>query len=147
MTVAGLLMFGNREKYFKFSYSGSMRVPISEAFKGGASDPRNPILHQIFSYLGYGERAGSGLYNIKAIWNEKGWNEPKIEERLNPNRTTLILSTEKAENKNVTINDTINDTINITIKLSKTEKKIMDIIANNSNITQQESKRWTKTRT
>ena len=48
------------------------------------------------------------------------------------------MSTEKAENKNVTINDTINDTINITIKLSKTEKKIMDIIANNSNITQQE---------
>ena len=69
-----------------------MRVPISEAFKGGKSDPRNPILHQMFSYLGYGERAGSGLYNINAVWKEKGWEDPIIKETLNPNRTTLILN-------------------------------------------------------
>lgn len=41
-----------------------MRIPIEDAFKGGESDSRNPILHQMFSYLGYGERAGSGLFNI-----------------------------------------------------------------------------------
>ena len=38
-----------------------MRIPIEDALKGGQSDPRNPILHKMFSHLGYGERAGSGL--------------------------------------------------------------------------------------
>ena len=87
-----------------FYIINNMRVPIEDAFKGGESDPRNPILHQMFSYLGYGERAGSGLFNIGTIWKEKDWKEPKLEERLNPSKTTLILSTEK----NSTINSTIN---------------------------------------
>lgn len=95
-----------------------MRIPIEDAFKGGESDPRNPILHQMFSYLGYGERAGSGLFNINTIWKEKNWKEPKIEERLNPNRTTLILSTEKI----ATINDE-NSTINIDEQLGKIKNK------------------------
>lgn len=111
-----------------------MRVPISEAFKGGKSDPRNPILHQMFSYLGYGERAGSGLYNINSVWKEKGWEKPIIEETLNPNRTTLILSTKK----NDTVNDTVNDTANDTVKLNKTQIKIVEILRRNSQITQDE---------
>jgi len=57
-----------------------MRVPIDEAFKGGQSDPRNPLLHKMFSYLGYGERAGSGLSMINEVWKGKGWIVPKLEE-------------------------------------------------------------------
>lgn len=40
--------------------------------------------------------------------------------------------------KNGTVNVTLNDTVNVTVKLNKTEKKIIEVIANNPNITQKE---------
>ena len=60
-----------RVNYFKFANPGNMRISIEDALKGGQSDPRNPILHKMFSYLGYGERAGSGLPMINNVWKEK----------------------------------------------------------------------------
>ena len=44
----------------------------------------------------------------------------------------------KVENNNDTVNVTLNDTVNVTLKLNKTEKKIIEIISKNSNITQKE---------
>lgn len=62
---------------------------------GGISDPRNAILHQMFSYLGFGERAGSGLYMINSVWRNKNWIKPEIKDELNPNRTILSLYMKK----------------------------------------------------
>ena len=96
---SGSIVIEKGENYFKFANPGNMRIPVAEAFKGGQSDPRNPLLHKMFSYLGYGERAGSGLSMINDVWKEKGWVIPEIEETFNPNRTTLILYT-KENNSN-----------------------------------------------
>lgn len=52
-------------------------------------------------------------------WKEKDWKEPKLEERLNPNRTTLILSIEK--------NSTINSTINVNEFISKIKSKYPEL--------------------
>lgn len=131
---SGSIVIEKGERYFKFSNPGNMRIPIEDAFRGGESDPRNPILHQMFSYLGYGERAGSGLFNINTIWKEKEWKDPIIEERLNPNRTTLLLSIEKKD----TVKDTVNDTLNDTVKLNKTQKKILELLQENPQILQDE---------
>ena len=90
---SGSIVVEKRENYFKFANPGNMRIPIEDALKGGQSDPRNPILHRMFSHLGYGERAGSGLPMINNVWNEKGWILPEIKEAFNPNRTTLVLIT------------------------------------------------------
>jgi len=60
------------EKYidgFLFKNPGLLRISIEIAFEGGESDCRNRILHQMFSYIGLGERAGSGLPKIKQAWN------------------------------------------------------------------------------
>jgi len=38
-----------------------------------------------------GERAGSGIPNIFTVWNKQGWPAPKIEERFEPERITLLL--------------------------------------------------------
>ncbi len=127
---SGSVIIEKGERYFKFSNPGNMRIPIKEAFNGGKSDPRNPILHQIFSYLGYGERAGSGLFNIKATWKEKNWKEPIIEETLNPNRTTLILSMEKK------LQGTNKFLEKFPEKFLENEQKILDIIKEKPNITQ-----------
>ena len=121
-----------------------MRIPVAEAFKGGQSDPRNPLLHKMFSYLGYGERAGSGLSMINDVWKEKGWVIPKIEETFNPNRTTLILYTKENNSNNIdnyTENYTKNYTKNYTNypdNINNTQRKIIEIINENPTITTKE---------
>ncbi len=92
---SGSILVEKRENYFKFANPGNMRISIEDALKGGQSDPRNPLLHRMFSYLGYGERAGSGLSMINRFWQEKHWKSPEIVETFNPNRTTLTLTTKK----------------------------------------------------
>lgn len=55
----GSILIEKRKNYYKFANLGLMRVSIKDAFKGGQSDPRNPILHRMFSLLGFGEREGT----------------------------------------------------------------------------------------
>ena len=100
-----------------------MRIPIEDALQGGQSNPRNPILHKMFSYLGYGERAVSGLSMINSIWKEKDWILPELKESFNPNRTTLILITKLK-----------NPLINPPIDLSETQQKIISILLQNNTI-------------
>ena len=45
----------------------------------------------MFNLINIGERSGSGVPNIFNTWNDQGWKEPVIEERFDPDRTTLIL--------------------------------------------------------
>ena len=142
---SGSIVIEKGEYYFKFANPGNMRIPVKEAFKGGQSDPRNPLLHKMFSYLGYGERAGSGLSMINDVWKQKGWIMPKIEETFNPNRTTLILYVkEKIVNSvnetpanyiiNYTNDYTNNYTNNYTIKLTETQKQIIKILRKNPEV-------------
>ena len=128
---SGSIVVEKRENYFKFANPGCMRIPIEDALKGGQSDPRNPILHKMFSHLGYGERAGSGLPMINNVWKEKGWILPEIKESFNPNRTTLILIT---KSQNPLINPPISQPINPPIDLSETQQKIISILLQNSTI-------------
>ena len=112
-----------------------MRVSIKDAFKGGQSDPRNPILHRMFSLLGFGERAGSGLSLIDTTWKENNWISPSIEEGHNPDRTTLILITKKDYAKNYTNNYTKNYAKNYTNILNDTQIAIIELISKNPRIT------------
>ena len=70
--------------------------------RGGESDPRNKTLMKMFNLINIGEHSGSGVPNIFNTWNDQGWKEPVIEERFDPDRTTLILefiSKTREENK------------------------------------------------
>jgi len=77
------------------------------ALGGGVSDPRNSALFLMFSLIGIGERAGSGLMNIKATWKEEKLPEPTLKEMFNPDRTTLTLPLRKS-NVSVSIGTDIN---------------------------------------
>jgi predicted HTH transcriptional regulator len=77
-----------------FSNLGNMRIGIEEAMFGGVSDPRNTALIKMFSLIGAGERAGSGLPNIISVWKKQKWAGPKIREEFNPDRTILSLEIE-----------------------------------------------------
>lgn len=93
--------------------------------QGGRSDARNAILHQMFSYLGYGERAGSGLYKICNTWKNKNWIKPEMSEELNPNRIILTLYMKKDKN---------NYPNNYYNQLNKIQIKILEIIKDNPTI-------------
>jgi len=69
----------------------AFRINVQEALVGDISDPRNESLIKMFNLINVGERAGSGLSSIRAIWQKQGWQEPEIVESFNPDRTTLEL--------------------------------------------------------
>lgn len=124
--------------YFKFANPGNMRIPYDRAKQGGESDPRNKLIHKIFSLVGLGERAGSGIYKISNAWKEKKWVEPEVEQLYNPDRTILKLQMKKIESQNVIENVIENVVENVLENLEQKEKDILDIIMKNSKITQKE---------
>ncbi len=109
-------------------------MPVDIVMEGGRSDPRNAILHQMFSYLGFGERAGSGLYMISTVWKSKNWIKPEIKDELNPNRTILLLYMKK-DSSNYTNNYPKNYTNNYPNQINNTQLKIINLIKANSTIT------------
>ena len=74
---------------------GYIRTGKDQMLKGGISDPRNKALMKMFNMIGIGERAGSGVPDIFAVWESQGWKAPEVEEQYNPDRTILKLSFEK----------------------------------------------------
>lgn len=74
-----------------FENPGYIRTGKEQMRRGGESDPRNKTLMKMFNLINIGERSGSGVPNIFNTWNDQGWKEPVIEERFDPDRTTLIL--------------------------------------------------------
>lgn len=74
-----------------FENPGGIRIGKAQMLKGGVSDPRNKTIMKMLNLIGIGERAGSGVPDIYAVWKNQGWREPEVEESYNPDRTVLIL--------------------------------------------------------
>lgn len=77
--------------------SGSMLVDRAVAIAGGGSEPRNPTLLKIFTLIGAGDRAGSGLYRIWSVWNHLYSETPCLTERYNPSVVSLELPLHEVE--------------------------------------------------
>ena len=76
---------------------GYIRTGKDQMLKGGISDPRNKALMKMFNMIGIGERAGSGVPDIYAVWDSQGWIAPEVEEQYKPDRTLLSLSFAKKQ--------------------------------------------------
>lgn len=96
---------------------GDFRLPIEEARKPGASDPRNEVMLKIFSFANIGERAGSGMGTIENGWTTGGYAAPRYEVTFGPDRTTLTLPLVSPE---WTSSKTVGDRRNSVEVLSKT---------------------------
>ena len=75
---------------FGFRNLGFMRVSIEQAISGYEHDCRNEKLHQMFHFIGLGERAGSGIPNIFKWWGENHWRPPYLHEKLEPYDQTIF---------------------------------------------------------
>ena len=84
------IVIEKRPQKIVFANPGIFRPNKDEVFDGGVSDPRNPNLYKMFTLINIGERAGSGLFNMRTIWRAAGWPEPVWEEKFTLER--LILS-------------------------------------------------------
>jgi len=80
-----------RPDLFGFRNPGNMRIPAEQAIKGGESDCRNRIIHQMFLMIGLGERAGSGVPKIYSGWKSGDWRPPALYEKDEPEQTLLEL--------------------------------------------------------
>ena len=80
-----------RKDMISIANPGAFRIELETAKSGGVSDPRNTALMKMFNLINIGERAGSGIPNIYAVWRKQGWNLPEIEEQFDPERTVVIL--------------------------------------------------------
>ena len=102
-----------------FENPGYIRTD-KEQMRRGESDSRNKTLMKMFNLINIGERSGSGVPNIFNTWNDQGWKEPVIEERFDPDRTTLTLEYIKKTRKKTSKEDKIgNKTRTNMLKIEK----------------------------
>lgn len=76
----------------EISNPGTLRLTSDEAMEGGISDPRNSNIFKMFVLVNVGERIGSGLQNIRYVWNSLNLPVPNIEERFSPDRIHLVMA-------------------------------------------------------
>ena len=102
-----------------FENPGYIRTD-KEQMRRGESDSRNKTLMKMFNLINIGERSGSGVPNIFNTWNDQGRKEPVIEERFDPDRTTLTLEFIKKTRKKTSKEDKIgNKTRTNMLKIEK----------------------------
>ncbi|MBR6177125.1 MAG: putative DNA binding domain-containing protein [Bacteroidales bacterium] len=131
----GIVVSKNKDG-FVFANPGGMRISKSEALSGGVSDPRNATLLKMFSFIRFGERAGSGLNGIVYVWKRVYHTNPEIFVKEEYDRTFLKLPTmgnepdveamaefypdEEDTNENVTANEPVNAPVNKNVTLNGT---------------------------
>jgi predicted HTH transcriptional regulator len=80
-----------RPDMFGFRNPGGMRVSLDQALRGGESDCRNRLMHQMFLMIGLGERMGSGIPRIFSGWSSAHWRPPSLYVKDEPEQTLLEL--------------------------------------------------------
>lgn len=105
---------------------GYIRTGKDQMLKGGISDPRNKALMKMFNMIGIGERAGSGVPDIYAVWEAQGWIAPTVDEQYNPDRTILTLSfAERSANKSA---ESAEKSAESAENLSRRQKDILSVM-------------------
>jgi predicted HTH transcriptional regulator len=80
-----------RPDMYGFRNPGGLRLPLAQVLRGGESDCRNRLMHQMFLMIGLGERGGSGVPKIYSGWGSQHWRPPALYEKDEPEQTLLEL--------------------------------------------------------
>ncbi len=87
----GIRVFRSPAK-FEFYNPGVLLIDPDILEDGGRSESRNPLLQDMFRFVGIGERAGSGVPAILRAWKEQQWRYPLLEDDAGQSETRLVLS-------------------------------------------------------
>lgn len=104
------------------SNPGTMLISMEEYYEGGHSVCRNPVIQNMFVFMGIGEKGGIGADVIAKGWKDNGWSIPTVEEKNNPDRIEICLKL--GNNANVA-------TETSTISMEKTQDRVL---ADNGNL-------------
>ena len=107
------------------SNPGIMLISMEEYYEGGHSVCRNPVIQNMFVFMGIGEKGGTGADVIAKGWKDNGWSIPTVEEKNNPDRIEICLKL--GNNANVA-----------TETPTDTTETIFKIISNNPKVTAKE---------
>jgi ATP-dependent DNA helicase RecG len=75
----------------EFTNPGSLLISVEQVFQGNVSECRNKALQTMFTMIGAGEKAGSGVDKIIQGWRSQHWRLPIIGEQTQPDRVGWIL--------------------------------------------------------
>ena len=131
-----------------FANPGDMRISLKTALEGGISDPRNATLMKMFSLIGIGERAGSGIPSIISVWSDATGVVPTYKQSFAPERVQFVIDVNGTTADKFPANDGVvtqsekaseKTTEKTTGKTTeKTTEKILCIIKNNPRVTYRE---------
>lgn len=96
---ASILRVEKHDDHLCFRNPGILLLPIEQVFAGGCSKARNPRIQNMLRMIGYGENIGSGFLKILKAWKDAGWDEPKLDNRLDLNEVMLTLNVPKFDDK------------------------------------------------
>ncbi len=85
------IVIEKRFRHITFANPGIFRVPLDITISGGTSDARNDVLFTLFALVEIGEKLGTGLVQLFALWEKNGWTRPELREQFDPERTILTL--------------------------------------------------------
>lgn len=94
----------------------TMLISMEEYYEGGHSVCRNPVIQNMFVFMGIGEKGGIGADVIAKGWKDNGWSIPTVEEKNNPDRIEICLKL--GNNANVA-------TETSTISMGKTQDRVL----------------------
>ena len=143
------IVIEKRFRHITFANPGIFRVPLEVAISGGTSDARNDVLFTLFALVEIGEKLGTGLVQLFALWEKNGWPLPELHEQFDPERTVLTLDYNDAEDEAVKTNigpessekmtesseKTAESSEKTTESSEKTSKKILNLLNQDSLMT------------
>ncbi|WP_165047515.1 MULTISPECIES: ATP-binding protein [unclassified Adlercreutzia] len=108
---------------------GGFRIGIENACIGGNSDPHNETMMKMFALINIGERAGGGIPNMVEKWTAAGYGSPVLNERVNPERSSIFVP--------LAVDSDGNDVGNVSSGAVTTEEQALHLIAGDSKISAQ----------
>ena len=110
-------------------------VPVDHLDAEG-SEPRNETMMKMFTLISVGERAGGGIPNMVKKWTSSGYGAPVLSERVNPERSTILLPLVK-ESVGNDVGNVGNDVGNVNSEAVTTAERVLRLIAGNPKISAQ----------
>ena len=110
-------------------------VPVDHLDAEG-SDPRNETMMKRFTLISVGERAGGGIPDMVKKWTSSGYGAPVLSERVNPERSTILLPLVK-ESVGNDVGNVGNDVGNVNSEAVTTAERVLRLIADNPKISAQ----------
>lgn len=127
-TVMGNITVDRYFDHIVISNPGTMLVSVQEYHEGSHSVCRNPLLQKLFSFIGIGEKAGSGADIIAKGWEDNGWALPVIRQIVKPDRVEMTLTvpeiTDEVSDNSEGVSDKVPD------KSNKVSNKVPNKVSN-----------------